>query len=96
MSKRVIRDLVAVKHCLLPTFQSLLNPSWLHEKSNFYAEPLEKGQASVYLAEPCIIKTQTHRRSMPIGPVERFPCFSVRRLGIQGERAEHHPPDQSK
>ena len=91
----MIRDLVAVNDRLLPTFQPLLNPSWLHEKSNFYAEPLEKGQTGVYLAETCVIKTQTHRRSMPVGPVERVPCSSVSRLGVQGERAEHNPPDES-
>jgi hypothetical protein len=95
MSKRVIRNLVAVNNCLFPTFQPLLNPSRLHEKSDFYAEPLEKGQASVYLAEPCIIETQTHRRSMSIGPMERIP-WSVRQLGVQGERAADDPPNERK
>ena len=51
VSKRVIRNLVAVNDCLFPTLQPLLNPSWLYEKVTFTSSLLKRGwPVSIWLS----------------------------------------------
>ena len=70
MRQRMIADLVAVGHGLLPTRQAFSYRLGVNEKGDPYTLLFQQNKSPIHLARPGVVKAEAHCRALPLWPME--------------------------